>query len=271
MSYILDSIKKSDQERGTSPLDPPEHFKTPAYLKAPEPKKDYTPWIYGLFGVIIFAMLAYLIVVSLPQSPNQGSDLTTAPAVVSQPAATAVNQPSDIRLNKEETPNVEQAPASVDTIEEEPLAESAALSQSTQAIESLYETRQQQSPEPSIPNPAMTSSEARSQENEVNTVSNNVNTTSYVDEPAEVSIPSVFSFDPATQRTIPDVQYGAHIYASDNNSGFVILNGAKKKVGDQLRNGIYVEKINVEDVVLSYNGLLFTLPALKSWSYSNSP
>ena len=81
------------------------------------------------------------------------------------------------------------------------------------------------------------------------------------------AIPSVFALDVATQRTIPDIKYDAHIYASDNNSGFVIFNGAKKQVGDSLRNGLFIEKINQEDVVLSFNGLLFTLPALKSWSY----
>jgi hypothetical protein len=61
------------------------------------------------------------------------------------------------------------------------------------------------------------------------------------------------------------VDYGAHIYATDNNSGFVILDGARRRAGDQLDSGLYIEKIEEESVILSFNGMLFSLPAMKSW------
>lgn len=82
----------------------------------------------------------------------------------------------------------------------------------------------------------------------------------------EVLIPSIYDLDRFVKKNIPSISYGAHIYASDNKSGFVILNGARRRIGDQLANGIYIEKIAEEDVVLSYEGTLFTLPAMKSWS-----
>jgi hypothetical protein len=79
------------------------------------------------------------------------------------------------------------------------------------------------------------------------------------------SIPSIYDLDRSTQKKIPTIAYGAHIYASDNKSGFVILNGAKRKAGEKMRSGIYIERVGEAELVLSYQGLVFSLPAMKSW------
>jgi hypothetical protein len=80
------------------------------------------------------------------------------------------------------------------------------------------------------------------------------------------SIPSIYDLDRSTQKKIPAITYGAHIYASDNKSGFVILNGAKRKAGEKMRSGIYIEKVAESELVLSYQGLVFSLPAMKNWT-----
>jgi hypothetical protein len=82
----------------------------------------------------------------------------------------------------------------------------------------------------------------------------------------DVTIPSIYDIDQLTKKNIPAIDYGAHIYATDNKSGFVILNGARRRAGDKLENGIYVERILEDSVVLSYNGIVFSLPSMKSWA-----
>ena len=79
-------------------------------------------------------------------------------------------------------------------------------------------------------------------------------------------LPSIYELDLSLKETIPSIQYDTHVYASDNKSGFVILNGQKKYMGDQLINDVYIERVNKDDVVLSYQGVIFTLPAMKSWT-----
>ncbi len=79
-------------------------------------------------------------------------------------------------------------------------------------------------------------------------------------------IPDIYDLDRVTQQSIPAIQYNAHIYATDNNSGFVILNGAKRKVGEKTRAGIYVEQVEKDAVILSYQGVVFSLPAMKNWT-----
>jgi len=78
-------------------------------------------------------------------------------------------------------------------------------------------------------------------------------------------IPSVFTLERSRQQSIPSIAYGAHIYASDNKSGFVILNGAKRQAGERMSNGVYVESVNENSVILSFKGVVFSLPAMKDW------
>ena len=85
-------------------------------------------------------------------------------------------------------------------------------------------------------------------------------------EPGEVVIPSIYELDSVDKRNIPTINYEAHVFASDFKSGFIILNGVRRHIGDQLENGIFVEKISKDEVILSYNGRVFSLPAMKSWS-----
>lgn len=81
----------------------------------------------------------------------------------------------------------------------------------------------------------------------------------------KASIPFIRDIDWSIKDKVPSIDYSAHIYAPGARKGFVILNGAKKHEGDRLSQGIYVEKIEEDAVVLSYEGLIFKLPAMKSW------
>lgn len=82
--------------------------------------------------------------------------------------------------------------------------------------------------------------------------------------PASI-IPFIDDIAWSIKENIPSIEYTAHIFAENSGSGFVILNGAKKHAGEGFRNGMYVEKIETDSVTLSYNGVLFKLAAMKSW------
>ncbi len=82
---------------------------------------------------------------------------------------------------------------------------------------------------------------------------------------ADEGIPSIYDLSVSLQKAIPATQYGAHVYATDNRSGFVILNGSKYKAQSKMRNGVFIETVGEGAVVLSYQGVVFSLLAMKSW------
>ena len=66
------------------------------------------------------------------------------------------------------------------------------------------------------------------------------------------------------QNALPSLQFEQHIYASDGQ-GWVNVNGRDRYEGDYIGDNLIVEKILPQQVILSFQGEKFSLPALTNW------
>jgi hypothetical protein len=66
------------------------------------------------------------------------------------------------------------------------------------------------------------------------------------------------------QNALPSLQFEQHIYASDGE-GWVKVNGRDRYEGDAIGENLIVEKILPQQVILSFRGEKFSLPALTNW------
>jgi len=66
------------------------------------------------------------------------------------------------------------------------------------------------------------------------------------------------------QRGIPTLTFEQHIYASDGE-GWVNVNGRDRYEGDLVADGLTIDKILPQQVILIYRGETFSLPALTNW------
>jgi hypothetical protein len=66
------------------------------------------------------------------------------------------------------------------------------------------------------------------------------------------------------QRGIPTLTFEQHIYASDGE-GWVNVNGRDRYEGDLVADGLTIEKILPQQIILTYRGETFSLPALTNW------
>ncbi|PKI13259.1 AAA family ATPase [Colwellia sp. 12G3] len=66
------------------------------------------------------------------------------------------------------------------------------------------------------------------------------------------------------QNALPSMQFEQHIYASDGE-GWIKVNGRDRYEGDAIGDNLIVEKILPQQVILSYRGEKFSLPALTNW------
>jgi general secretion pathway protein A len=66
------------------------------------------------------------------------------------------------------------------------------------------------------------------------------------------------------QNDLPSLQFEQHIYASDGQ-GWVNVNGRDRYEGDYIESGLIVEQILPQQVILSFQGEKFSLPALTNW------
>jgi len=66
------------------------------------------------------------------------------------------------------------------------------------------------------------------------------------------------------QNSIPALSFEQHIYASDGE-GWINVNGRDRYEGDYIADNLVVEKILPQQVILSFQGEKFSLPALTNW------
>ncbi|MGH1440640.1 MAG: general secretion pathway protein GspB [Cellvibrionaceae bacterium] len=283
MSYILDSLKKSDKERRSIDAPTAMVMSSPAFLDNDKPKSN-TRLILIFCIVLLLCVGIYFLILH--------SDKVTQ--LMGNKQGIALKQP--VLLN--ESKPIDKPPSSQEKEEAILLYKQALSTKSQPEIDSLYKELNDKNI--SAPNVNVSSVDSNKDVSEPQLVSAlettrttspdlNANVVSSLDsnpndlgatagsgslepiaetpiaQPESVRIPSIYQLDAYVRKDIPSVDYGAHIYATDNNSGFVILDGARRRAGDKLDSGLFVEKIEEESVVLSFNGTLFSLPAMKSW------
>lgn len=249
MSYILDSLKKSDRQRKQDSSD---NELLPQDVPYDESKKLSLP-LWSLFWVLLIALLLWVIFLWERELSNESlPDAHEVEMIDQKPVLEAVDshkqepemlQPQVVEqisediiieeeLNNSHIQSLYNQPNKIDTTK-----------QLNQKIVDLYQ----------IEEPLVAESN-----------SNNNNSSEEVKQEKRL-IPLIYELEPSARQRIPSIDYGAHVYSSDHNKGFVILNGAKRNIGEQMDNGVVVEKVLEDELILSFEGVIFAVPAMKSW------
>jgi len=66
------------------------------------------------------------------------------------------------------------------------------------------------------------------------------------------------------QQGVPPLAFEQHIYATDG-AGWVKINGRDRYEGDSIADGVILNEILPQKVILTYQGEKFSLPALRNW------
>ena len=80
------------------------------------------------------------------------------------------------------------------------------------------------------------------------------------------NIVSIYDLPADIRRDLPALDMSAHIYSSNVGKGFIIINGTKIYAGDHIARDVYLEKIEAESAILSYRGYFFRMDAMSSWN-----
>ncbi|MGL5291788.1 MAG: general secretion pathway protein GspB, partial [Vibrionaceae bacterium] len=64
---------------------------------------------------------------------------------------------------------------------------------------------------------------------------------------------------------MPPMNFQAHVYASDKKNRWVKVNSRNALEGDQVANGVTLLGIEPQQVVVQFEGMLISIPALSSW------
>lgn len=231
MSYILEALKKSEQERNPNRVP---DLDTHHQQVSTSHRRPF-PWVW-LVAVLLLVNLLVIYWFFIKESAEPRS------------IAVSIQQPEDVAL-------VEPQPEQPVKVDETAVKEVQAPPQET-TQETIKETR----PEPevieevvetkpvleAVPMPKPTARPAPKK-------------------PVFENLPHISELSMAIQKQLPAMEFSTHIYVKDGGS-FVIINNQSLSDGMGIGDGLMLEEIVREGVILSYRDRLFTLRSMESWN-----
>lgn len=227
MSYILEALKKSEQERNPDKVP---DLSTHHRAIATEEKSGF-PWVWLVIVLVVINLGAlYWFLVMRPASVEP----TTQPLVQAQTeAAPQTSVPQETPTPVATPQQVVEQP--VLKAEPEPQPEPEPEVVVPQEMPAVVEAKPAVEPEPILYGP-----------------------------PKFAQLPHITELSQSIQSQLPAISFSTHIYVKDGGS-FVIINNRNLSDGMNLGNGIVLEKIVREGVILSFRDRYFTLNSMESW------
>ncbi|MCW9048053.1 MAG: general secretion pathway protein GspB [Gammaproteobacteria bacterium] len=232
MSYILDALKKSDQERKRGDVP---NLQTVHIPMSVEPQ---TPVL--LYGFIFLLVIALAFVIGLVVSNHESGEIQiidTNNHLQEKGEVSDKNMATSIQSGEELTE------ASV----KEGLA---APSNKTLLQQSAEENIQKDTRINLKPVPA-----------EIETAYSEINKADLND------IPYLHELPDYRQQSVPEMSFAGHIYSADSSNRSVIINGAAMSEGDVIVQGLNVVEITQTGVVFSLHNELFKMDILQDWPF----
>lgn len=80
-----------------------------------------------------------------------------------------------------------------------------------------------------------------------------------------LSFPDINELDSSVANLLPDLEFTTHIYSTDSEKSFVMVNGQLLVEGENINSSLAVVKILPQHVVLDFEGSQFRVESLKTW------
>lgn len=233
MSYILDALRKSETERRQGKV--PNLGHQIQLIHRPKKKKTSpVAWLAlalvinaGVLAVLFWPQAAPVVAVPAPEQPARVASDETQPTVVNTHSAQVEGAAS--------TPEAAASP--IDAQADEPLAERGSVASDSQ----------RERPTIIVPSAEAT------RDNSVLRV------------PAQAGrVPHLVELPLSFQKSVPDLTFNSHIYASDPFASRVMINSNYLRQGDSF-SGLQVENITQDGVVLSKQGQRFRVGIVRDW------
>ncbi len=241
MSYILDALKKKETESNEAVPD----IKSQHYHSDFE-EEDKNHWKYIVILLAILTVLALLIV-----AYNYGKQVDSSDRVVEE-LESSLSQRTESEVKKSE----QNEAVSIEQVDFEVTKDNEnKIEVATKPIE-LHKPVVQKVV---LPKPKPVSSATQKVSNDSKAEPSNVVNSQASEGDVNDSKNLAINDD---LGALPAIRYTSHVYADEPKDRFVMLNGRALGIGQKLPNGVRVEDIYEDDLLVSYQGKTYQIPSL---------
>jgi general secretion pathway protein B len=223
MSFILDALKKSEAER--------QRQSVPGLMDAGvvPPRRGLPLWALAICALLVVNVVILAAMLFRQQ----------APAGPTRPAATQAAPPA---------PRAAAASAAADTAHFSPLDSAPVYAQEVPVDEPAGGTPAAGGPPPVLRrervDPALTTAAAPRDS----------------DASADEVLPEISELNLTGAQALPELHLDVHVWATNPADRFVYINMRKYREGAVIEDGLTLERIRRDGIVLNYQGLRFLMP-----------
>lgn len=239
MSYILDALKKSEQERGHGNI-PDVQTVHSSSLNYRNDKKAY--WPYILITAVILNLIAITYFIVDKKQPAETVTVKEDGAATSEQASkgsTTVAEP--------DTPvEAHTSNSGKDTAVSEPAPAATATTDTASPV---------------TPSPAPAVKQAQ-------TADKNINKETVADKTADNSFTDVVEFHDlpeSIKQQLPAIIISAHVYSSNPAQRSVVINNNFMEEGEYVIDDLILHEITTDGAIFNYQGTLFNLGVVSGW------
>lgn len=254
MSYILNAIRKSEQDRQTQEASNPES----TLLEMQPKKKSNLSWL--IIALIIINILALIYFIFL--NPRQQQETTIATAENKTPTLAPPIQPEKPKITlknnigqpkpeptTKSTPKPSQKKSISNMLEKRRTFKNPATEPVVEKVVTVAKKTNLSQPTATLPRPV----EAKP--------------TPVKPQPIQVSskpenakkVPFLREMAPAFRRNVPNLNINIFVYAENPDDRFVIIDMKKYRIGQETTDGLKIKQIKSNSLVLRYNNRTFQI------------
>jgi general secretion pathway protein B len=225
MSYILEALKKADQERDIGAVP---NLATPSEARRPPKRSWRWLWVVAVLLVVNVILVAMLL-------RDRDAEVSVAEQAAPELPVTGRVQPAQ--------PQAAAGAAVVDealVLERSPLPENEPLLPGGGLVVLPERTKTQaSSPSSSAQELSVTRTETSSTENDIS------------------QLPNWYELPLEFRNRLRLPQLDLHVYSEEPQNRFILVNFKKYREGERLESGLVLEEIYPEGMVMSYQGKRF--------------
>jgi len=227
MSYILEALRKSEQERNADKVPDLTTNHTQIHTQS---KPNYFWWI---FGIAIVLSNGIFLVYKLNEKPQRAE--TTAKVVIEPNQQTEVKKEVVSRIESQKTFDDVSSNNSTSI---KTTAVTRVESQKQIVQQPVVEKEEVFVTEPTVENKAV-----------------------FLD---RATLPDITELPYSVQQQLPDMEYSTHIHVKDGGS-FIIINGKSLAEGMNIDRDLKILQILSDGIILEYNGRRFFMASMTNW------
>lgn len=233
MSYILDALKKSEQERGRGNA-PGVQTVHSASINYHNEKKSY--WPYILITAVILNLIALIYFIVDKEKTTRESTVVATDVTIEK------NHPERLEIT-----NDHAVIGTKENNDSEPPAEIMA--------DSL----------PTIPTPAVTPTPKPNDDFKPAISDNKYREKTTETKKPRADIIDYHDLDDSIRLQLPTITVSAHVYSSNPAQRSIVINNEFLEEGEYIMDGLVLYEITPDGAILNYQGTLFHYGVVSSW------